>query len=105
SVASAGPAAAGTISIDSFAALPAADDHFLVPPAAVLSLLSLLRHHLGRTTAEVDLRMNKCTSTTKSNNSCTMVTRVKEHLSQFTREVLWRLFLTLKEYFLFLRFR
>eukprot|EP00392_Amoebophrya_sp_AT5.2_P004950 g4959.t1 len=111
-------------------------DAFLVPPPAVLSFLSLLRHHLARTEVPVEpasssKRTNifspskdaRTGSTSRANGShvpCPAASgngndhqrhqrmelhTMKKKLDEFTQEVLWRLFMTLKDYFLFARFR
>jgi len=77
------------------------NDVFLAPPSAILSLLSLLRHQLRPLVKEAHDRRSK---QEESSHDLEVLDSMAEKLYAFTKEMLWRIFIGLKDYFLFSRF-
>ena len=106
----------GTRSSDNSSSSSSENDDYLVPPAAIVSLLFLVRHHLQELClyqGETEISFNNCSDKRSNSGSSTSFPpadifhqrlRAKK-LYSFIKEILWRFFIGLKDFFLFSRFQ
>jgi hypothetical protein len=72
---------------------------FLVPPSVLLSLLSLLRHHLRPLAAHAGMAPMENADEDAIEGADEQLLKIITRLYQFTEETIWRIFISLKDFF------